>query len=125
MLKEIQYDHMGDRIVHVDFIRVDANQMVTVNVPLHVSGEAYGVKNEDGFFDFVNREVRIQCLPAAIPKEIIIDISELHAGDSIKYADLKLPEGLRSISDPHMVVCTVTGTFDEEEGAAEKAATPA
>lgn len=122
MLKEIQYDHMNDRIIHVDFIRVDVNQPVIVHVPIHVSGEAYGVKNEDGFFDFVNREVKIQCLPAAIPKEIILDVTDLHAGDSIKYADLKLADGLRCISDSHMVICMVTGKFGEEEEAAEQAA---
>ncbi len=121
MLKEIQYDHLTDRIIHVDFIRVDATQPVIVKVPIHVTGEAYGVKNEDGFFDFVNREVRIQCLPAAIPKEIVLDVSGLHAGDSIKYGDLQLGDAIRCISDLHMVVCTVTGQFSEEEEAAEAA----
>lgn len=122
MLKEIQYDRLTDRIIHVDFIRVDVSKPVIVKVPIHVSGEAYGVKNEDGFFDFINRDVRIQCLPAAIPKEVLLDISDLHAGDSIKYGDLQLAEGIRVVSDPHMVVCMVTGQVGEEEETSEEEA---
>jgi len=125
MLKEIQYDHLSDKIIHVDFVRVDTSRPVIVKVPIRMAGEAYGVKNEDGFLDFVNREARIQCLPAAIPKEIILDVTELHAGDSIKYGGLQLPEGIRCISDPNMVVCMVTGQFGEEEEAVVEEAPPA
>jgi len=125
MLKDIQNDPLTDQIVHVDFLRVDVNQPVTVNVPIHVAGDSYGVKNEDGFFEFVNREVRIQCLPAAIPKEIVIDITNLHVNQSIKYSDLKLAEGIRCISDPHLVICMVVGKGAEEAGPAAEAAEPA
>lgn len=123
MLKDIQHDPLTDRIVHVDFLRVDTNQPVTVNVPIHVTGEAYGVKNEDGFFEFVNREIRIQCLPAAIPKEIVVDISDLHVNQSVKYSDLKLAEGIRCISEAHQVVCMVVGKAAEDEAAASTAET--
>lgn len=123
MLKDIQHDPLTDRIVHVDFLRVDTNQPVTVNVPIHVTGEAYGVKNEDGFFEFVNREIRIQCLPAAIPKEIVVDISDLHVNQSVKYSDLKLAEGIRCISEAHQVVCMVVGKAAEDEAATSTAET--
>ncbi len=122
MLKDIQYDHLTDRVIHVDFVRVDVNRAVVVNVPIHVTGEAYGVKNEDGFFEVVNREVRIQCLPAAIPNAVSVDISDLHLNQSIKYGDLKLGDDIRCMSDPHMVICMVTNKYEEEAKAAEPAA---
>lgn len=127
MLKEIQYDYLGDNIIHVDFLRIDLDKPVEVNVPIEVTGEAIGVKMEDGFFDFMTREVRVKCLPAKIATKYVVEVSHLHAGDSIKMEDLELGEDIQLMSDPTTVICAVTlkrgmEEFDELEEGEEEAA---
>lgn len=121
MLKEIQYDYLGDSIIHVDFLRIDMNKPVDVNVPIEVTGEAIGVKVEDGFFDFMTREVRVKCLPSKIATKYVVDSSELHSGQSIKMEDLELGEDVQLMADPSTVICAVISKrgMDEIEEAEE------
>jgi large subunit ribosomal protein L25 len=120
MLKEIQYDYLSQNIIHADFIRIDINQPVTVSVPIKCVGEPIGIRIEDGIFDFVNREVKITCLPALIPTMIELDVTELHAGHSIKAEALEVDEGLTIVSDPHTVICAVTARGAAEEELVEE-----
>jgi large subunit ribosomal protein L25 len=115
MLKEVQYDYLSDNIIHVDFIRIDLSKAVNVSVPVKVHGEPIGVKVEDGVFDFITREIEIRCLPTKIPREYLVDISQMHAGHSIKAEDLDLGEDIRLMSDPHRVVCAVLIKAKKEE----------
>jgi large subunit ribosomal protein L25 len=121
MLKEVQYDYLSDNIIHVDFIRIDLNKAVNVSVPVTVHGDPIGVKVEDGVFDFITREIEIRCLPTKIPKEYIVDTSQLHAGHSIKTEDLDLGEDIRLMSDPHRVICAVLTKVKKEEVIEEEA----
>jgi len=113
MINEIQYDYMGRRIIHVDFLRVDPNKPVDVTVPVKVEGEPIGVREEEGFLNFLTREIALSCLPADIISEIKVDISGLHTGQSIKVSDLDLGEKYEIEEDPSTVIATVT--FEEEE----------
>lgn len=132
MLKEVQYDYLSDSVIHVDFLRIDLDKAVNVNIPVVAEGTPIGVRVEDGIFDFVTREVKIRCLPAKIPKEFMLDVSELHAGHSIKAEDLVIEEDIQLVSDSQTVICAVTvksraeeveeEAAEEEEAAAEEAA---
>jgi len=130
MLKEVQLDYLSDNIIHADFIRIDLNKPVIVNVPVVVEGEPIGVKLEDGFFDFVTREVKVKCLPTRVPKEFVIEVSGMHTGSSIKAENLTLGDDVKLVTDSHKVICAVTSKRMEEtpaEAAAavtEAAATP-
>jgi len=55
-----------------------------VQVAIHIVGLAEGVKNEGGVLDFVTRELEIECLPSAIPGELVVDVSELSVGDHVE-----------------------------------------
>ena len=68
--REIQRDHIHARFVHVDFLAVSRTQTITVNVPVHETGEAVGVK-EGGVVEHHLREVQIECLPQDVPDEIV------------------------------------------------------
>jgi len=122
MLKEVQYDYLSENVIHVDFIRIDLNKAVDVNVPVKVHGEPIGVKLEDGVFDFITREIEIRCLPTKIPREYVIDISQMHAGHSIKAEDLDLGEDIKLISDPHRVICAVLARAKKDEAEEEEVA---
>jgi len=120
MLKEIQYDYLSDHIIHVDLIRIDLNKSVNINVPVLVQGEPVGVKVDGGIFDFMTRELKVRCLPTQIPREFVLDVSEMQTGQSIKVEDIEVAEGIKIMSDPHTVICAVAARSGAEE--AEEAA---
>jgi large subunit ribosomal protein L25 len=116
MLKQIQYDHLSESIIHVDFIRIDLTKPIEVNVPVEIIGESIGVRLEEGIFDFINRELKIWSIPDKIPKAIEVDVSDLHIGHSIKVEELDIAEDIEFLSDPQTVICAVSvkGMVEEE-----------
>lgn len=84
MIKELQVDPVTDQLIHADLIQIAMDKLIRVTVPIVPKGEAFGVKTEGGFVDFVTREVEIECLPKNIPDRIEIDISGLHLHQSLK-----------------------------------------
>ena len=67
MIKELQVDPATDQLLHADLIQIAMDKLIRVTVPIVPKGEAFGVKTEGGFVDFVTREVEIECLPKDIP----------------------------------------------------------
>jgi large subunit ribosomal protein L25 len=133
MIKAVQIDPTTDEILHADLIRIAMDKAIRVMVPLEVTGEAYGVKTEGGFVDFMTREVEVECLPAAIPERLVVDITGLHLHQSLKVGEVPLPEGVKLISEPTAVAVLiqvpheekVEAKPEEEAAAAEAAAAPA
>jgi len=123
LIKELQRDPVSARALHADFYAVDLEQAIQVSVPIHVQGTAPGVVN-GGILDHALRELEIECLPRAIPDQILVDVSQLEIGMSLHVRDLVLPEGVKLMSDPDLsVISVVTPAALEEETAA--AAAPA
>jgi large subunit ribosomal protein L25 len=114
MIKEIQYDYLSDHIIHIDFIRIDLNKPVEVEVRVVLEGEPIGVKTEDGLLEFIHREIMVRSLPTSIPKEIRIDISALHINQSIKVETLPKTDDYQIISPANTVICTVAVKAKEE-----------
>lgn len=120
MLKDLQYDYLSDNIIHADFIRIDMEKLIEVDIPVVIKGESIGVQMEEGIFDFVTRELKIRSLPADIPKEIEVDVSDLHIGHSIKVENIKVGEGIVLFSDPDTVICSVSTKVVEKEEVVEE-----
>ena len=123
VLREMQYDPVSDRVLHVDFQEVSANKAITVQVAVHPVGEAIGVKDTKGILNLVLHELNVSCLPTAIPDRIDADVTNLAIGDVLTIADLRPPEGVRILNDPGQAVATVSPPMAEEVVA--PAATPA
>ncbi len=118
MLKVVQYDYLGDNIIHLDLFRIDIDKTVRVSVPIKIIGESIGVRIEDGVLDFMTREIEISCLARDIPKEIEVDITDLHAGQVIKTDILDLGENITMLTETSRVICAVTvkaEVVEEEE----------
>src|SRR5262245_18432658 len=77
-IKALQRDPVTEKLTHVDFVRVDLEREVTVNVPIRLVGIAEGVKNDVGIMEFMHRQVAVSCLPADIPEHIDVDVTALH-----------------------------------------------
>jgi large subunit ribosomal protein L25 len=118
MLKDLQIDPLERRILHADFYEVAMDEMVTVEVPIHLVGKSEGVKL-GGILEQVRRTIEVQCLPGDIPKGIDVDVSALMIGDSIHVRDLQL-EKVKIISDMGMTVATVVPPAAEEKKVVEE-----
>jgi large subunit ribosomal protein L25 len=121
MIKDIQIDPISRKMTHIDFVRVLMDEVVRVNVPVHLVGTPIGVK-EGGLLDFQVRELHVECLPNVIPDSIDIDVSNLGHHEYVRISDIKAPEGVKILDDPERVVAGVTHA--KAEVAAEAAAVP-
>jgi large subunit ribosomal protein L25 len=117
LVKELQRDPLSKRALHADLYAVDLAQTIEVAVPIHVTGTAPGVTN-GGILDQALRELQIECLPRAIPDQIVVDVSALEIGMSLHVRDLVLPEGVKLVSVPDLSVVSVVVPAAEEAAAA-------
>ena len=127
MIKDIQIDPINRKMTHIDFVRVLMDEVVRVNVPVHLNGTPIGVK-EGGLLDFQVRELHVECLPNAIPDTIEVDVSNLGHHDYIRVGDITPPQGVKVLDDAERVVVGVTHAKAEpapEAVAADAAAVPA
>ena len=113
MLKDIQVDPLQRATLHTDFYEVAMDEMVTVEVPVHLIGKPEGTK-VGGILEQVRRVIEVQCLPGDIPKSIDIDVSPLKIGDSIHVQDIQV-EKAKIISDTNFTIATVVPPVVEEK----------
>ena len=126
IIKEVQWDRLTDKPLHVDFYRVSMDQIVEVKVPLQIEGTPKGLLF-GGVLDQLMYEVQVKVKASAIPSRITVDVSGLDIGDGIHESDLEVPEGV-TVDTPgdhpvaHVVPPTVEKVKEEEaEATAEEA----
>lgn len=119
LIKEVQRDPVSDGVIHVDLEHILMTQEVTVQVPVHLTGTAKGVK-AGGILEFLLREVEVECLASDIPQEIEVDVTELDRGDTIHVRDLKTEKF--AILNPEEQVIVGVVSKAKEEAMAEAAA---
>lgn len=93
IVQDIQKDALTGNLIHVDFRAVSESDTVHATVPIVLSGEPVGVK-AGGLLEQLIHEIEITCRPSALPEGIFNDVTELGVGDTLKVADLNLPEGV-------------------------------
>jgi large subunit ribosomal protein L25 len=116
LVKEVQYDHLGIEILHVDFARVSLDEKVEVTVPLELKGNPAG-EAEGGVLQQIVAELEIECLVTDIPNVIVHNVSDMKLDDVLHIKELKLPPGVRALQDEDLVVAQVK-TIEEEAPAA-------
>jgi large subunit ribosomal protein L25 len=125
ILQEVQRDAMTDRYLHVDLHEVKADEKMEINVPVHVSGESTGVKNEAGVLEVASHTIRIRCLPKDLPPFIDVDVTELHVGQTIHFGDLKPIAGVTFLGNKDQPVVSCVQPVEEIVEAVVEAAVPA
>lgn len=117
LVREVQYDTYGDRVLHVDFNRIEAGRTIEVEVEFEFYGEAPGVA-AGGIFQVQTGEVTVECLPTSIPDRIEVDVSRLQLGEVIRMRDVTFPEGVSPVEmDPEQIVAQISEPEEEGEGA--------
>jgi len=118
MVKEIQVDPLQGTTLHTDFYEVAMDEMVTVEVPIHLVGKPEGIKM-GGILEQIRRVIQIQCLPGDIPKRINVDVSSLKIGDSIHIQDIQV-EKAKILFDTNFTIATVVPPVVEEKKVVEE-----
>ena len=118
LIKELQWDHLGKEVLHVDFERVSADERIEIPVRLELKGIAPGVTG-GGLLDQPLHTLLVECLAVSIPDSIRVNINELQLGAAIHVKDLTLPPGVKALGDPEAIVVHVTTPAAEPEAAVE------
>ena len=93
-LQEVQRDPITDKYLHIDFQEVKADEKFEIRVAVRVTGESFGVKNQSGVLEMNTQQLRVRCLPKDLPEAIIVDVTELKVGETIKVSGLKPIDGV-------------------------------
>jgi len=121
MPREVQRDHLRDRLLHVDFYRIARDEKITVEVPVHLIGDSHGVR-EGGVVEHHLWQVQVECLPQDVPNAVEADVTPLGIGESLKVEQLTPPRGCTIITGGGEVVVSVVTPqilrIEEEEEAA-------
>jgi large subunit ribosomal protein L25 len=123
LARDVQFDPVSDKPVHIDFLRVSAATSVHVEVSVHFINEdkCPGIKG-GGVLNVVRHEVELTCRADAIPQHIEVDLAGLDIGDGVHISMVKLPEGVHpTITDRDFTIATIAApTVVREETAAEQ-----
>jgi large subunit ribosomal protein L25 len=115
ILKDIQYDPVSSRLVHVDFAEISMTKKMHVSIPLELTGDPVGVLEQDGMLTQSLRELEVECLPGDILDTIAVDVSGLNVGDSLHVSDLDVPDSMTVLSEADTSVVSVVAQIAEEE----------
>ena len=100
IIKDLQRHPVRRDVLHVDFLRIDADDEVEVEIPLVLIGEAKKVTQASGMVDQVMHNLPVRAKPNAIPVEVTADVSDLEVGSSLRVSDIELPAGVMPAGDP-------------------------
>ncbi len=125
LVKEYQLDPISHELLHADFYRVAMDKAIRVTVPIVLTGEAKGVKQQGGLLDFVQRQVEVECLPGEIPEHIEVNVTELLMDQAIRLRDIAAGARWTAVSDLDTMIVHVVPPRTEEVPAAAAEAAPA
>ena len=126
IIKDLQYDYLGRDIIHLDLMRVDVTETVRVTVPIELKGTAKGT-HEGGIIEKHIDHLEVECKVTDIPDSVVVQVKEVDIGDSVHARDVELPDGVKLISPPDIVLVTcglVAAAKSTEELEAEMPAAP-
>ncbi len=119
VVRDIQRHPAKPVVLHIDFLRVRADQAIEVTVPIHFANEdeCVGVRLEGGVIAHALTEVEVSCLPGNLPEFIELDMTDLHVGTTLHLSDLPLPDGVSLVAFMH-------GDAEEHDTAVVSVQTP-
>ena len=121
-LQEVQRDPLTDKFLHVDLHEVKGDEMFEIRVPVRVVGESFGVKNQSGVLEMAVHALRVRVLPKDLPEAVVVDVTELKVGETVKVGSLKPMPGVEFLDPKGQPV--VSCVEPVAEVAAEVAVTP-
>ena len=114
LLKDIQWDPYGINVLHVDLVRVDAHETVTVTLAVELRGDCAGT-HHGGVIDHQMHELQIECPASAIPEKLVVTINQLEVGQQITVSDVELPAKVTAVAEPDAVIVACVEPAAEQE----------
>ncbi|MGE0706242.1 MAG: 50S ribosomal protein L25 [Vicinamibacterales bacterium] len=125
LVKEYQLDPITHHLLHADFYRVAMDKVLQVTIPVVLKGDPKGVKQQGGILEFVRREIEIECLPADIPENVEIDVSELMLHEGIRLREIATNPKWTAVTELETLLVHVIAPKAEETPAPADAAAAA
>ncbi len=124
MVVDWQHDPIKNNLLHIDLLRIDLAKRLNVKVPVQMTGEPKGVKQQGGLFEIVTREIEIECLPDEIPEHFSFDVTEMLIGQNVRANQVELAGSMKLVSPADQVLSHVIAMRGgaEETAAAEPGA---
>jgi len=124
LIKEVQNDFIRGKVKHVDFLEVNRNEKIRASVSVHAGHEAPAGAAQGGMLEQDIHELEVECLPDALPETLEVSVAALGLGEALHVSQIPMPEGVRILNDPELVVFHVVdpSTIVEEEPEAAPAA---
>jgi large subunit ribosomal protein L25 len=119
LIKEVQYDHLGMEVIHVDFARVSLDEKVKVSIPLELRGTPKG-EAEGGVLQQIIMSLELECLVTDIPDAIRHSVADMALNDALHIKDIKVPAGVRVLQDEDLIVATVKEILETVAAVAEE-----
>jgi large subunit ribosomal protein L25 len=118
--RDIQFEPVKDRIIHIDFLRLGKDARIAVDIPVHLKNQADapGLK-AGGVLNIVSHTVSLYCPADFIPDDIVVDLTGMQIGQNIHLSQIKLPERVTSAERDDVTLVTLTAQAKEEEAPAE------
>jgi large subunit ribosomal protein L25 len=113
LVKEVQYDHLGLEVIHVDFARVSLDEKVKVTVPLELKGTPKG-ESQGAKLQQIVADLEIECLVTEIPDAIRHNVSDMEKDSVLHVSDLVLPPGMRVLMDGAVILATVREIIEQQ-----------
>ncbi|RXK81647.1 50S ribosomal protein L25/general stress protein Ctc [Chlorobaculum sp. 24CR] len=122
-IKDVQFDPVTDRVIHADFQRFSADEVVEMEVPIHLEGECAGVKIGGGKLQINQHTLTLKGKPEAMPEHFTIDVTPLELGQTLHISDLQTvaPEGIQILGDADASVLSIMAPRKEAEASTEEA----
>jgi large subunit ribosomal protein L25 len=122
-VSELQWDAFGIEVLHIDLIRVNEDEKITLEVAIELRGEAPGTR-EGGVIDHVVHQVEIECPVGVIPEKLSLSVKDLHLNGSLTAANLPLPAGASLLVDDDLVIVTCHIVSEDGETVTSESAEP-
>lgn len=123
LIKDYQVDPINGALIHVDLMEVAMNEKVKIPVTIQIVGSSIGVK-EGGIFQYGLRQLEVECLPNQIPNSIEVDTTALKINESLHVRDLKIPDGVRILTDADATVASIQPPISDAKLEAMLTVTP-
>lgn len=126
LIKDVQWNYLGSKIIHLDLTRVDLSEEVEVEVALELHGEPKALEEPGAILNHERNSINVKCRADAIPDMLTLEISDLTTEVAKTVADLQTPEGVTITDDPETVLASITivqelpDTDEEDESGDEE-----
>ncbi len=120
LIRDVQMHPYRPEVLHVDFIQLHAGEVIRMKIPVRLSGNPAGVRDEGAVLDQVIYDIEVECLPGNIPEAFEVDVTNLGVGESVRVHDVSLPN-VRILADGDLPIASVVPPSAGPEGDAETA----